>query len=272
MGLDDQPAHAVWRDWTAQPDTRLVPKSFVDQVVAFDYWQIGDEDFIEDAWAGASAVLDYARREGLSDEQEHTDTLLLEALDSRQGPGDKHMDVTYVVSLDQKKPVEGLVVRFFEELPDKHVAPGLSIYLGRAEGASGGFDRAVMWAVPRFKQAQAFTIALHKTDKGWVAHKFDGAAYPAEAGPEEASKNGSLKGVADLATSIFTNKLWTPLTGANYVEAKPKAAEGKERALPKDVPAALGLEVRERQIEETYQDTVFPPRVEVPPMGGTSAP
>ncbi|QDG52706.1 hypothetical protein FIV42_18765 [Persicimonas caeni] len=261
MGLGDEPAKAVWEDWTAKPAAGIAPEAFVDQMVAFDYWQVDDENFIEESWAGVSGVLDFVRREGLPEAQENTATLLLQALDSRQGDQQTSMDVTYVVSLDQQNPSEGLVVRLYSPIADKKATPGVAIYMGRDSGSPAeGYDRAVIWAAPDFEEAEGFTVALDRTDAGWVAAKDNGVVYPVGE-----SKSDSLTGAAGLAREILTKRFWEPLTGVGFVEAKQSATEESE--LPADIERALGLEVRERQIEEVYKDTVFPPRAEIPPLG-----
>lgn len=261
MGLGDEPATAVWEDWDAKPADGIAPKAFADTVVAFDYWQVDDEDFIEESWAGVSGVLDFVRREGLPEAQENTATLLLQALDRRQSDEPTRMDVTYVVSLDQENPSEGLVVRLYAPISDKGVTPGVAIYLSRDSGSPAeGFERATIWAAPNFAQAEGFTVALEETDAGWVAAKDDGVVYPVGE-----SKSESLTGAAGLAREILTKRFWQPLTGAGFVEAKQSATE--EREIPSGIERALGLEVRERQLEEVYRDTVFPPRAEIPPLG-----
>jgi hypothetical protein len=265
MGLDDEPATAVWEDWTAEPAQGLVPQAFVDDVVAFDYWQIGDDAFVSQGWTGVSALLDYVRREGLAEAQDNTVTLLLQALDSRQPPDKTMMDVTYVVSLDQNlQPTEGLVVRVYAPLTDRGVTPGAAIYLSRIAGSGAGFDQAILWAVPAFEQARAFTLTIEKTDAGWSAHRVGAAVYPADEAALQATKTRSLDGANELIREIFSTRFWDPLTRVGFVEAKEAATE--EMALPTGIEPALGLEVRERQLEEIYADTVFPPRVEAPKM------
>lgn len=270
MGLDSQPAGPIWADWTpvARGGQGLLPEAFIDEVVAFDYWQIDATEHEEDAWSGAASILDYLRREssngaGLNAKQRATATLLLQALDGAdRDSGARRMDVTFVVSLDPEKTEEGLIVRFYAPLADKGATPGLAVYLGRVEGGSGGFERALVWARPGFEQAEAFTIALNKAPSsadgsGWSAHQFDGIVAP-----RDSSESVSLEEVADLAEAIFKRQFWTPLTGVNYVEATDLADE--ESALPEDIKPALGLTLRERQIEEIYRDTVFIPRGDLP--------
>jgi hypothetical protein len=271
MGLDDEPAKAVWEDWMPAPADSLVPQEFADQMVAFDFWQIGDDEFVNEGWTGVSAVLDYVRREGLTEAQDNTATLLLQALDSRQPPEKTLMDVTFVVSLDQDdQPSEGLVVRVYAPLSDKGVTPGAAIYLGRDADSGAGFDRAFVWAVPAFEEAQAFTVSLDKTDTGWSGQKFAGAVYPAERAALADDKVSSLGSANDLIREILTTRFWEPLTGVGFVEAKPRAEEGQD-GLTGGLAPSLGLEVRERQLEEIYSDTIFPPRIEAPPMGNDAS-
>lgn len=261
MGLGDEPVRAAWEDWTPKPAAGIAPQAFVDTVVAFDYWQVDDENFIEESWAGVSGVLDFVRREGLPEAQENTATLLLQALDSRQSDQQTRMDVTYVVSLDQENPSEGMVVRLYAPLAEPNVAPGVAIYLSRDSGSPAeGFERAVIWAAPDFEEAQGFTVGLEEVDTSWVAAKGNGVVFPVGE-----SRSDSLTGAAGLAREILTKRFWEPLTGAGFVEAKQSALEARE--LPSSISPALGLEVRERQLEEVYKDTVFPPRAEIPPLG-----
>lgn len=287
MGLDSLPAEAVWADWTpvARGEQGLLPQEFIDEVVAFDYWQIDAAPTEEDGWSGAASILDYLRREssngdGLNAKQRATATLLLQALDGAEpgsatdttattdnAPGKRQMDVSFVVSLDPEKAEEGLIVRFYAPIAAKGATPGLAIYLGRTEGQSSDFERAIIWARPGFEQAEAFTIALNKDDTSagatspgepaWSAQQFDGIVAP-----RAAAQSGSLEDVAGLAESIFKRQFWALLTGAGYVEATARAAQ--EHALPDDIKPALGLTLRERQIEEIYRDTVFVPQAEVP--------
>ena len=275
MGLDSQPSEAIWTDWTpvARGEQGLLPEAFIDEVVAFDYWQIDAGEYEEDAWSGAASILDYLRREssnggGLNAKQRATATLLLQALDgAKEDAGARRMDVTFVVSLDPEKAEEGLIVRFYAPLSDKGATPGLAIYLGRVEGQSGGFERALVWARPGFEQAEAFTIALNKAPASaegarWSAHQFDGIVAPRGSSESDAPEGESLEEVAGLAEAIFKRQFWTPLTGNDYVEATELA--DTERALPEDIKPAIGLTLRERQIEEIYRDTVFIPRGDVP--------
>src|SRR5690554_1549460 len=275
MGLDSQPSEAIWTDWTpvARGEQGLLPEAFIDEVVAFDYWQIDAGEYEEDAWSGAASILDYLRREssnggGLNAKQRATATLLLQTLDgAKEDAGARRMDVTFVVSLDPEKAEEGLIARFYAPLSDKGATPGLAIYLGRVEGQSGGFERALVWARPEFEQAEAFTIALNKAPASaegarWSAHQFDGIVAPRGASLADAPEGESLEEVAGLAEAIFKRQFWTPLTGNNYVEATELA--DTERALPEDIKPAIGLTLRERQIEEIYRDTVFIPRGDVP--------
>ncbi|AWV89893.1 hypothetical protein [Bradymonas sediminis] len=277
MGLDSQSAQAIWADWTpvARGDQGLLPDAFVDEVVAFDYWQIDAAEFEEDAWSGAASVLDYLRREasdgsGLNAKQRATATLLLQALDGGAGEanaiGARRMDVTFVVSLDPDRAEEGMIVRFYAPLTDKGATPGLAIYMGRVEGESGGFERALVWARPGFEQAEAFTVALNQAPAsadadGWSARQYDGIVAPRDSANGEMTQGDSLEEVAGLAEAIFKSQFWTPFSGSNYVEAKSVADQ--ERALPDDIKPALGLTLRERQIEEIYRDTVFIPRDDI---------
>src|SRR5690554_6621704 len=253
MGLDSQPSEAIWTDWTpvARGEQGLLPEAFIDEVVAFDYWQIDAGEYEEDAWSGAASILDYLRREssnggGLNAKQRATATLILQALDgAKEGAGARRMDVTFVVSLDPEKAEEGLIVRFYAPLSDKGATAGLAIYRGRVEGQSGGFERALVWARPGFEQAEAFTIALNKapasadvsTDGArWSAHQFDGIVAPEDSVEDASAQGESLEEVAGLAEAIFKRQFWTPLTGNNYVEATELA--DTERALPEDIKPA----------------------------------
>ncbi len=257
MGLEDGPAKAVWADWSPSEKADVVPEMFVEQVVAFDYWQIESDETREQAWTGVSALLDYLRRESLSEGQADTATALLQALDSDQA----RMDVTYVVALDADRPAEGLVVRVFRELDDAGAVPAVAIYLERREDAGAGYEDAVMWSSAGFEEAEPFTLALGRADGAWSAQLIDGVAYPVSE-PTDAP----LDEAAQLAANIFERRFWQPFTGASFVEATPRAED--QRALPAPLEPALGLEVRDRQIEEVYRDTVFPPRMDTTPFEG----
>lgn len=278
MRLEDAPAQAVWTDWTpAAHAPGLLPAAFVDQVVAFDYWQIDDAQFREQAWAGAASVLDYLRQEDagkgvLDPAQRPTATALLQAFDAAGAQGGQ-MDVTFVVSLHPEYAMEGLILRFYAHLPHQKVTPGLAIFLGRQEGDAAGFEGAVMWAQSGFEEAAPFTVALerdHTTgdDGGWTAARYDGLVVPgdndtpAAADAQTTPPQDALESAADLAGAIFQQNFWDPLVGAHYVEASIQA--DAPLALPPGVEPALGLTVRERQLEEILRDTLFVPRVEVP--------
>ena len=255
MGIDAGPKSAVWQDWTPRTTRGLVPEGFKAKVHAFDYWQIGDDQVVERAWSGMAAVLDYLRREGLGERQKRTATVLLQALDGRADDGRPRMDATFVVSADAEQSTEGVVVRLFRQLPDQ-VTPGIALYLERREGQGLGFGRAILWAEPAFEQAQPFTLRLEKTEQvDWVAHKFDGLRYPLSD-----VARGSLEGVAELSRDIFTRHFWKPFVGPAFVEAKSRAAEFEPIA--EGPKPALGMDLKERTIEQVYRNTVFPPRMD----------
>jgi hypothetical protein len=263
MGLDDSQVEAAWAQWTPAPHSG-VPQGFVDEVVAFDYWQIDSAEVVDEAWSGMSALLDYLRRDGLDDAQRDTVTALLQALDSDRAI----MDVTFVVSLDADRAAEGLVVRIYRRLEEtSEDEPGatasVAVYLERPEQPSAGFERAVMWAAAGFEQPRPFTVSLERADGDWSVRKFDDALYPTPA--DDAT---SIDGAAELASDIFERAFWTPFVGPAFVEAIPRAED--EAPTPAPIEPALGLELRERQLEEVYRDTVFPPRMDTTPFSRKS--
>lgn len=271
MGLDDGPQEPVWAGWQVDPAaSELLPSAFVDEVVAFDYWQIEDTAFRERAWTGAASLLDYLRRDAgeggaLKERQARTATLLLQAFEGRQGDNSEpsgQMDVTYVVSLDPAQEMEGVVVRFYAHIDSKDVTPALGIFLGRIADAGESFERAFLWTRPGFEEAEAFTMQLERAadeQAGWGARLERGQTWGAQDSEAPAPELGE---VAELTATIFEQDFWGPLTGPDYVEAAPRADQ--EIELPGDIEPAIGLPVRERQIEEIYRDTVFVPRVDTP--------
>lgn len=261
MGLDDPQVEAAWAKWTPAPHD-AVPQGFVDEVVAFDYWQIDSKEVVDEAWSGVSALLDYLRRDGLDDAQRDTVTALLQALDSDEAI----MDVTFLVSLDADRAAEGLVVRIYRRLEETAedepaATASVAVYLERPEQPSAGFERAVMWATAGFDEPRPFTVSLERADGQWGVRKFDDAVYPTPA-----DQGSSIEGAAELAPDIFERAFWTPFVGSAFVEAIPRAEDHAPTPLP--IEPALGLELRERQLEEVYRDTVFPPRMDTDPFTG----
>lgn len=255
MGLDEEPGAPVWRGWGAE-GREAAPEGFGDEVAAFDYWQVDDERLFEEAWSGASSLLDYLRRDELPEAQREAATVLLQALDSDRA----RMDVTFVVEDDEGANTEGLVVRLYRALEEEGAVPTFAVYAERSEEAREGFDRLYLWANPGFAEAEAFTVAVDD-EGGWRARRADGLVYPAPAEAEPV-----LDEAADLAVEIADERFWKPFSGPGFVEARSRVDTDDEVDLPDPLQPALGLDERDRDIEEVYEETSFPPRMDSDPF------
>ena len=247
MGADEAPLTDVWRDWQPAigPST---PVEFAAQASAFDYWQITDEAYLEEAWTAMFAMLTEFRAQsrGSYDETFRTLMTVLEG-----DEGSRRFDVTFVVSRPGAEPMwEGLVARVYRELPDGG-APGVSVLLRRPEGAGDEPAAMTLWLFSGFSEAPSLTVALDRAGANWSARVAPGITLRT---PE------ALADDETLVATVLQETFWRRLVGRNYMESDISRRDAIEPT-PGPQPVAAGLELGDRDIEQVFSDSVFAPRL-----------
>ena len=255
LGLNDRPQTRIWEDWTARPAV-VVPPGWVDDVVAFDYWQIDDSDVVEEVWSTLATMLDTVRRTAEERRVGQTATALLEALEA--GPPDVHVDVTFVV-VPTDPLWEGFVLRMARRVEDRGTSAVAIALLRPADGGPAP-RRIKLWAQPGFEEPTPFVMELNGT-KGsdWsfsISSDRDGGGDQTALQARRSDTGEQAKLIAHVAEE----QIWSRLTGAAYAGAATRADQ--QRALPEPLESALGLETRDRRISELPSNSAFTPRME----------
>ena len=245
LGVDD-PVRAsdLWGEWTAEPNYAL-PTDFEKRSAVFDYWAIEDDNQKEEHWAAMFSILDFLRSDARLDD---TKRLSLSSLMASLEGSDTQFDATFLVSRSSSNRWEGVVTRFAREVRGgREQRAGLStitVFLERAEGEGDAFSRVWIWAQPGFLETPPFTLFIDRaTGKSAVQSGVTQTRATDADTP-------SMRAVLDLLTA----SVWKPMTFGGYVETE------HHDAAPPLLDASLGMQVGDRDIDQVYSDTVFPPR------------
>ena len=166
------------------------------------------------------------------------------------------MELTYVVIPGAAEAArEGLVIRMWRQLEEAR-RPTLTLLLwSRSEGALEG---VALWTHPDVEGASssvAFSPEAIATLPGTRSLKELDEAL------KTPSQREALK--APLL-SLLATSIWAPLSGAGYVESPILDGPGDEvSARHAGLQPALGLERRERLIEEVPSESAFLPRLDL---------
>lgn len=244
LGLDDEPLTAQWREWT--PVATLSTPDLNGAATAFDYWQVTDEAFIEEAWAAIFGVLHEARAvapRAMND----TFRMLMTVLEPQNPEGTAHLDATFFASQRGAQPAfEGVAWRLWRELPSG-ATPGVTVWLQRQPGGSDQSTAANVWLYGGFAETDSLTVTL--AEDGW---KLSNGLVARGMTPTE-------HGEPALLHDILRSTFWRPVTGPAYIETT--LARREEAAqTPQQQPIALGLVLGARDIDQVFNDSVFVPR------------
>lgn len=241
MGLEDDPID-VWSAWTPMAQVDSVPTSFKEQALAFDFWRIDDEPFRQQAWESTFTVLSILRQQALEDEAiTSAITLLMSTFDPAYP--NTEVDVTFVLDKNHGS-WEGVLVRLW--MPYEQTTIGTSLFLRRLSDGRPSPEDITIWGITGFEENRGFMATLEREGSLFITSDMEGQSPPHQ---------------ANLSRAVFAlleTSLWTPLTGNAYVEAR---MEEDPKPTPQGFEAAAGLDLREREIEEMFTDSVFPPRI-----------
>ncbi|MFU8803425.1 MAG: hypothetical protein ACNA8W_06425 [Bradymonadaceae bacterium] len=252
MGLDDGPPIDVWRDWTPKSEVHSVPAALGDEATAFDFWRIDDDAFREQAWGAIFTTLGILRQEARGDDTiEEAATLLMASID----PSDStvELDATFVHgqgTADREGDWEGILIRIWT--PVESTTAGASLLLERFADGPESPSQITLWAVTGFEENPGFTARFGspRTRAALsLSHGLQRTEAPEDTHPLEH---------AELVWTILEESLWKPLIHSAYLESQIRTGDDTS---PAGFEKAAGLELREREIEEMFSGSVFPPRI-----------
>lgn len=255
MGADDRPLTAVWSQWTAA-DGPSTPFALPATASAFDYWQVTDQDFIDDAWGAIFAVVGQIR--SLAPPQySETFRTLMTVLEESEGP--RRLDLTFATSRPSTGRMwEGIIVRVYRELPSG-AAPGVAVLLRRWEGGAAEPESVSVWFYSGFVEAPSLSATFEPTGNTWSTRL----------GPGVTLERGELiEHDSKVLATVLTQTFWQPFAGTAYMETK-LARRDAPIPTPPAQPVAGGLELGDRDIDQVFSDSVFAPRLTIFPSKPT---
>lgn len=244
MLWDDKPLTAQWRSWTPS-DAPSTPPALADGATAFDFWQVTDEPFREDAWAALFGVLTEARTIA-PDDAADTFRMLMTVLEPENPEGIAHLDATFFAARPGQPMFEGVAWRMWRELPSG-ATPGVTVWLRRASGGAELPTEATLWLYGGFEETRSLTLRV--SADAWLAA--DGIVTHATTAVEG--------GEPRLMHDILQMRFWKPVVGSAYLDTAIRRRESPTQTPPQQ-PVALGLALGDRDIEQVFSDSVFAPR------------
>lgn len=249
LGSDDRPLAADWLAWTPS-DAVSTPASLGDDTTAFDYWQVTDPAQLESAWAAVFGVLGEVRRV-TPPEYDATLRMLMTVLEPSTADGALHLDATFFAARPGKSPMfEGVAWRIWREMPSG-ATPGVTVYLRRFEGTAEQPSQALVWFYGGFAEAKSLSLRLITNAATTQMALGDGIA---------ASPTTPTPGEGTLVREILQQTFWQPFIGSAYLET-PIERRDPTQPTPAQQPAALGLALGDRDIDQVFSDSVFAPRL-----------
>ncbi len=257
IGLDDDRLTAIWENWT--PSEGPSTPSYSSRATAFDYWQITDADYIDTAWAAVFAVVQFARNETDPAFEDTYRTLMTVLEDDTEG--ERRFDLTFVAAAPGSNTSwEGVIARVYREKANG-AAPGIAVELRRPEGGAQTPTSANVWFFSSYAEARSVTLDVDKAAGGWDGTFAEGivreGTRPLDADPA-------------IVAVVLQQVFWTPFVASSYMDT---TVERRDVPLPtpRPHPVAAGLELGDRDIDQVYSDTVFPPRLTAFPVAVPSA-
>ena len=243
-----EPLAADWLEWHPhqQPST---PSELADESTAFDYWQVTDAAYRDEAWAAIYGLLSEARRLAPRD-YDPTFRMLMTVLEPDPAAGPQQLDVTFFAAKRGTHAMfEGVGWRLWRELPSG-ATPAVTVWMRRYESGSEGPSEAIVWFYGGFDEAKSLTLRFDGRNN-WAMSFADGIATTAST---------PASGEAQLLRGILLNTFWQPIIGSAYLETTVEKRE-ETTVTPAQQPVALGLPLGDRDIDQVFTDSVFAPRL-----------
>lgn len=259
-----QPSMMSLERWSAAPSAPSAPLL---KVSAFDYWALEPGQPLAQAlWPGLFSSLDYMRAQlGASGEQarlRQTFDMLLAVMEPQSGfkrrVGEPRQDLTFVTGKDvQGRDFEGVICRMYA-IMDNDASPGVVLMMVRRVGEAQPGE-VWLWGSSGHEEGPPFSARLARGDQGQEAQlvvapglgeSLDGALV------QERSE------AATLMLEVLIKGLWPKVSHQAYAEPTLILAKGPQPPVAA-YPVAAGLLVKERELEEIYQDTAFMPTDEL---------
>lgn len=255
IGLDDEPLTDEWKDWTPT-GTPATPRQIAQSATAFDYWQITDPAYEEQAWSALFAILGEVRSEAPADYNK-TFRMIMTVLEPGASEGLRFVDVTFLVSkVDADTSWEGLAVRIWRELPSG-ATPAVSVLLRRSPRSPDIPSDLFLWVHSDFAETPSYTLRMRVASGQWTQVWAKGISMT----PTE-----QFEGEGKVLSAIMEQTFWAPFTGSAYLET-PVSYRDEANAEQTRLPIALGATLGDRDIDQVFSDSVFAPRLtQFPPL------
>ncbi len=235
------PLNELWNTWTPVPKTGI--PELLSTAAVFDYWQVKDENEIEEVWTVLATLLSGLRSQSTDEEAKLSFRSTLSLLEP--SPSDRlisTLDFTFLTSPFSEKPIhrwEGVVIRWSKKTYKG--SPTITLFLSRlSTSKTAVFDKVHLWIEPGFSEipAQSFTMRRGET---WQYQVSRDLIFEATSGEIKDAK---------IYTDVLGATLWKKVTNGSYV---------KYDKMEKGVEGVFG-ERKLRDIEMVFERTQFPPR------------
>lgn len=253
---EDQPA---WRRQAGPQQDAEIP--FAPTTFAFDHFVVQEDISLEHIWLVLHPVLGWLTNQARGEEAELGYIALMNELEPLASGYDSRtrMEVSFLLETGADGVAhEAMGIRLWRQIDER--APTLSVVLWQ-DPETMTLSSMQLWAHPDVSGAASSAIITH-TDAlilpGIVSVKAleDGLARA----------TGDTAHVASLLPLLQT-MLWTQFSGAAYLETPLRPERALSPAgLHAGLKPALGLTVRDREIDEVLPDTSFLPYLDVDGM------
>lgn len=247
MGLEERPAADFWAAWPAQALPLVLPAGV--EATAFDAWRVEDAAFVASAWGAIFVALDFVRTQPDAPAEVQATLKMLQATLEPDAEQPSELDITFLAS--RAGDWEAMVVRLWHRLPSGGV-PGVAIMLRREAGQALP-SQVWLWAVSGHAPGAPLSARVEQRGALVIKQGIDALA----------AGEGQPASGAEVVLQVLRAALWEPCVGEGYAEPavrRRKRADGP--AAPPVMPPALGLKVRDRDVEQVMPDTAFVPTID----------
>lgn len=232
-------------EWTAHTPTAHPIDERLQPGTVFDTWRVEAPEFRDHTWDALFHVLT-AVNIAIDDRDA---SLALEWLMIRLDPQAEDTEWELAFVSEQQGRAEGVVWRIATE-----DSAGLSIEAVRSAEGGDSPTRWTLRAEPAVAENDGLAVRFDQADETTRAR-----ITPA-AGAERIDERLDTAGGWEESVALLTDALWEPVTGPDYAEPDFEYDDSADDDLADGWPAALGVDVQPRELEDFVVDTVFPPQ------------